>query len=135
MDQGKAAEPQHASALIALQWQWKPPVKFPKSFYSAQSNLCTIFKRNLRLLLAQAVPPSLRRTAASPRATGKQLLPLTGSKRRAAAHSALTLASQLADWSCFHGTDGVQRNTGDIYLHQASKNQSQQSKRLPEKTL
>lgn len=55
MDQGEAAEPQHASALIALQWQWKPPVKFPKSFYSAQSDLCTIFKRNSKLLLARAV--------------------------------------------------------------------------------
>lgn len=57
MDQGEAAEPQHASALIALRWQRKPPVKFPKSFYSAQSDLCTIFKRDSGMLLAQAVAP------------------------------------------------------------------------------
>lgn len=54
MDQGKAAEPQHASTLIALQWR-KLPVIFRKSFYSAQSDLCAIFKWNSWLLLAQAV--------------------------------------------------------------------------------
>lgn len=152
MDQGAAAEPRHAFALIALQWQTESTCQNPKKgFYSAQPDLCTVFKQNSRRLLARTavsrcsalpsapfVPPRNGRVTTCDWETAvvaNREQPARRRRRRPlGANARLPLSSQ-ADWSCFHGTDGVQRNTGDIYLHQASNNQSQQSKRLPEKTL